>query len=156
MTSLIYESLSEEATRRFGEALGYLLVAGDFIALSGPLGAGKTYLVKGLARGLEVPESEPIVSPTFVLVREYAGRVRLYHADAYRLGSLDELAALGLEDFSGEDGVVALEWADRFPPLIPPTAIQIDIESLGESQRRIRLAAPETIVRAMSAFLAGE
>lgn len=156
MNSLTYESPSEDATRRFGEALGYLLVAGDFVALSGPLGAGKTRLVKGIARGLEVPEREPIVSPTFVLIREYVGRVRLYHADAYRLTSLDELAALGLEDFSGEDGVVVLEWADRFPPLIPPTAIQIDIESVDETRRRIRLTAPETIVRAMSAFLTGD
>jgi len=97
-STLTWTSRSTAETFAFGQALGGLLQSGDFVALTGQLGAGKTHLVKGLAVGLGVPADEPVVSPTFVLVREYIGRLKLYHIDAYRLGGAAELFALGLEE----------------------------------------------------------
>ncbi len=129
-----------EETVALGAAIGRRLRAGDFVALRGALGAGKTQLVKGLAAGLGVPPEEPVVSPTFVLVREYAGRLKLYHIDAYRLHGLEELLALGVEEMTRETGaVVALEWADRVPGAAPAEALLIDLEHGGANTRRVRL-----------------
>lgn len=133
-------SNSPRETLAVGRALGEVLRGGDFLGLSGPLGAGKTQLVKGIAAGLGVSEDEPVVSPTFVLVREYQGRVKLYHIDAYRLYGGAELLALGLDEIIAEpDTAVALEWADRTPEAVPETACWIELEHLGPRQRRMRL-----------------
>lgn len=136
-------SSSPARTQAIGRALGGTLRGGDLIALNGPLGSGKTQLVKGLASGLEVPEDEPVVSPTFVLIREYVGRLKLYHLDAYRLHGAAELWALGLEEMCADrGGVVALEWADRVAQAVGPDAISIELEHVGGSERRltVRLA----------------
>jgi thiamine-monophosphate kinase len=116
------------ATLELGRRLGTQLVGGECLALCGPLGAGKTLLTKGLALGLGVAAGEPVVSPTFVLVREYQGRLRLVHADAYRLASADELRALGLDEQLSPDTVIVVEWADRFPSAIPESAIWVELE----------------------------
>ena len=116
------------ATLELGRRIGAQLRGGEFLALCGPLGAGKTHLAKGLALGLGVPPDEPVVSPTFVLVREYQGRLRLVHADAYRLGSSDELRSLGLDEQLTPETVVAVEWADRFPAAIPDSGIWVELE----------------------------
>lgn len=138
---LRFVSASPEQTRAAGEALGRLLRPGDVIALHGPLGAGKTEFTKGLAAGLGVAEDEPVVSPTFVLVREYAGRLRLYHLDAYRLSGSDELLALGFEEMCADrSGVVVVEWADRAADAIPAHAIRIELEHLDEQRRAMRIA----------------
>lgn len=130
-------------TFAFGRRLGQVLQAGDFVALTGPLGAGKTQLIKGLAAGLGVPGEQPVVSPTFVLVREYVGRLKLYHIDAYRLRAADELLALGLDEMLAEPGsVVAVEWADRVAGAVPAQAGWIDLEHAGRSLRRVRLRWP--------------
>jgi len=129
-----------EDTVALGAAIGRLLRTGDFVALRGALGAGKTQLVKGLAAGLGVPADEPVVSPTFVLVREYAGRLKLYHIDAYRLSGVEDVFALGLEDMMRDPGaVVALEWADRVARAAPPGALTVDLEHVGEFTRHVRL-----------------
>ncbi len=121
-----------------GRTLARLLRPGDFVALSGPLGAGKTQLVKGIAAGIGVPDDEPVVSPTFVLVREYCGHLKLYHIDAYRLRGPAELLALGLDEIIAEqDAVTALEWADRVAGAIPPGACWIELEHAGRSVRRM-------------------
>lgn len=134
-------STGPERTFACGRALGELLRGGEFLALSGELGAGKTQFVKGVAAGLGVPAEEPVVSPTFVLVREYSGRVKLYHLDAYRLSDAAELFALGLEELAGApEAVVALEWADRTPEAVPAGACRLHFEHAGESARRIRVA----------------
>ena len=131
---------SARGTFGFGRALGSLLRTGDFLALSGPLGAGKTHLIKGVAAGLGVPDDEPVVSPTFVLMREYIGRLKLYHLDAYRLSGSEDLFALGLAEVASESAaVVALEWADRTPEAIPDSACRIDIEHAGPTRRRLRV-----------------
>lgn len=138
--SIEHTSLSPEQTLGLGRALGAILVSGDFLALTGPLGSGKTQFVKGVAAGLEVPTDECVVSPTFVLVREYAGRLKLYHVDAYRLRGTAELLALGLDEMAAEPAaVVAIEWADRAPGAIPENACCIDLEHVDRSTRRLRI-----------------
>ncbi len=137
-------SHSEQQTREVGRMLGTMLHGGEVVELCGPLGAGKTQLAKGLALGLGVPKDVPVVSPTFVLVREYAGRLTFYHCDAYRLQSADELLALGLEELlERQDAVVAIEWADRFPNALGIVAIRVDLEHEDGSSRRVRITCPD-------------
>jgi tRNA threonylcarbamoyladenosine biosynthesis protein TsaE len=127
-------------TRALGRLLGESLTGRDFLALSGPLGAGKTQFIKGVAAGLAVPADEPIVSPTFVLIREYRGRLTLYHIDAYRLGGTEELFSLGLDEMVAEpEAVVAIEWADRTPEAMPQRACRVELAHLGGDQRRVRI-----------------
>jgi len=131
---------SPQETFALGQALGQVLRGGDFLALTGPLGAGKTHLVKGIAAGLGVLDDEPVVSPTFVLIREYRGRLKLYHIDAYRLHGPAELLSLGLDEIIAEpDAVTALEWADRVTDAIPAGACWVDMDHLDRRQRRVRV-----------------
>jgi len=135
---------SADATLKCGRVLGETLPAGAFVAISGPLGAGKTVLVKGMALGLGVSADEPVVSPTFVLAREYRGRFILYHLDAYRLDSDVELLGLGLDEMAERpDAVVALEWADRVPEAVPPGAWRIEMAHVSPTTRLLRLDVPD-------------
>jgi tRNA threonylcarbamoyladenosine biosynthesis protein TsaE len=104
-------SESTARTRRLGALLGGLLRAGDIILLEGQLGVGKTALTKGIGAGLGITGA--INSPTFTLLKEYAGRLPLYHFDLYRIEDPEELFALGFEDYFGGAGVCVVEWADR-------------------------------------------
>ncbi len=136
-------------TRELGRRLAGLLVGGEVIELCGPLGAGKTQFAKGLARGLGVSADEPVVSPTFVLMRQYQGRLLLCHVDAYRLGGLDELADLGLEELlAGGDAVVAIEWADRFARFLDARYFCVELEHGGDRRRRVRITFPDSRSRA--------
>ena len=118
--------------------------AGDVVALCGPLGSGKTQLVKGIAAGLEVPDGEPVVSPTFVLVREYVGRLRLYHIDAYRLTSSSELASLGFEEMRADpQGAVAVEWADRVSESLPDSGWFITLAHASQRTRDVSIRVAE-------------
>lgn len=138
-----WQTNSPEETVAWGAALATGLTGG-LVGLSGPLGAGKTYLTKGIARGLGVPADEPVVSPTFVLCREYAGRLRLFHLDAYRLGDSVELTALGLDEMlAAPEAVVVLEWADRFPDALPPDHLEIKLADRGPDQRELTVRFPE-------------
>ena len=133
-------SRDEQQTREVGRILGATLGGGEVIELCGPLGAGKTQLAKGLALGLGVPADVPVTSPTFVLVREYAGRIPFFHCDAYRLRSVDELLALGLEEvLDAADAVVAIEWADRSTGALMTDAVRVDLEHENASSRRLRI-----------------
>lgn len=120
--------LKEEDTIKLGEALGRSLKPGDIVALKGELGAGKTVLVKGIAKGLDVKE-EPI-SPTFVIMNAYCGRVPLYHFDLYRVSGREELERIGYEDYFFGDGVAVVEWSDRAEEIFPESAIEIEIKIL--------------------------
>jgi tRNA threonylcarbamoyladenosine biosynthesis protein TsaE len=143
---LQWRSVSPEQTLAIGRALGRLLRAGELVALCGALGSGKTQLVKGIADGLGVPPDEPVVSPTFMLVREYAGRLKLYHIDAYRLGRADELVALGLDEMLEDaGGVVAVEWADRVAEVLPASAWWIEMSHVGEQVRGLSIRAPDAV-----------
>ena len=138
---LIFESDSVEATHDFGVRLAERVRPGDVIALVGELGAGKTQLVKGIARGLGVADDRRVTSPTFVLIHEYAGRIPIFHADAYRLHSARELADVGIEEDYTAGGLTVIEWADRVAGVLPESYLRIEIEITGESARRFTLTA---------------
>ena len=128
--------------KRLGESLGRRLQPGDVIGLAGDLGAGKTVFVQGLAIGLGVPEGTPVVSPTFTLVNEvHGGRAVLHHVDLYRLEHESELEDVGLDDLYRGEGIVAVEWMDRFPDAVPADRLELSIRVTGESTRRIEIAA---------------
>ena len=141
-------STSPDDTIRIGRELADYLAFGDVVALVGPLGAGKTQLVKGIALGLGVPDSRLVNSPTFVLLNEYSGRVLIHHLDAYRLTHAADLEALGFEEICAGDAVVVVEWADRVFDAIPATALWIDLAVVGDNERRLTL-------RTASADMAG-
>jgi tRNA threonylcarbamoyladenosine biosynthesis protein TsaE len=141
---MIVVSRAPSETQALGERLGSRLGRGDVVACIGPLGTGKTCFLQGLARGLGVTAA--VTSPTFVLVNEYRGRLRVYHVDAYRTGSLGELVDLGLEEMLHGEGVTIVEWADKLLPLLPPRTITVTIEGLGDEPRRIELTGPAELL----------
>lgn len=125
-------------TRDLGRAIGQSAPPGTLIALRGPLGAGKTQLTKGVAEGLGI--TRVVNSPTFVLMNEHAGRLRLYHVDAYRLDDPEEALAAGLLDRERQaNGVTVVEWADRLDGYLPDDRLDIELipEGSGGDQRTI-------------------
>ncbi|MEN0111777.1 MAG: tRNA (adenosine(37)-N6)-threonylcarbamoyltransferase complex ATPase subunit type 1 TsaE [Planctomycetota bacterium] len=146
--SSVVELADEAATVALGERLAAALTPPATVALVGPLGAGKTRLVRAIAAALGADEE--VTSPTFVLVNEYrTGRVPVYHFDLYRLGDADELLELGAEEyFTGQvpagPGITLLEWGDRFPELLPAGVVTVRFEVTGETRRRVTIdGAPE-------------
>ncbi len=131
------ETASETETATAGEALGGKLRPGDVVLLYGDLGAGKTAFVRGMARGIGA-NPEEVTSPTFTIVQEYAGpAATLYHVDLYRLEG-PEIDDLGLEDLVSSDGIVAIEWAERWSGR-PDDVTEVRIEDLGDDRRRISI-----------------
>jgi len=156
MSRIVLTSDCPEATHRIGRRLGESLCCGHIIALVGPLGSGKTTLVKGIADGANVPDVRQVNSPTFVIVNEYeaapaGGPLRIYHVDTYRLRGSDDLEALGFEEMCSE-GAVIVEWADRVPELLPPDRLTVEILVLDDDQRRFTFSAGGA---ASAALLAG-
>ncbi len=139
-----WETTSPEATLALGAALGRCLVGGLTIGLVGPLGAGKTQLVKGIAAGNAVDDAGKVTSPTFTLVHEYPGRLRLHHVDVYRLRGPQDLIALGFEELIRPDTAVVVEWADRVPSVIPDQALWIELTVTGDSSRRLAFRAVDS------------
>jgi tRNA threonylcarbamoyladenosine biosynthesis protein TsaE len=128
---------SAQETGELGEALGALALPGDLLLLSGELGAGKTCLVQGIARGLGV---QTIVrSPTFVFATEHMGRLPLYHVDLYRVDDPREADGLGLDDYIEGDGVCAVEWAERAIDLFPADHILIEMAHVDTDDRSLHL-----------------
>ena len=132
------ETVSAAETEELGRLIGEALERGAFIALEGDLGGGKTTFTRGLARGLGIASN--VTSPTFQLVREYEGRIGLFHFDFYRLETASELVDLDIGYCLGA-GVVVAEWADRFPPPESDSLLRLRFDWAGESRRRIRLEA---------------
>jgi len=128
---------SPEETRELGRRLGELANAGDVFLMTGDLGSGKTCLTQGIARGLGVQETA--LSPTFVIMREMRGRLRLYHVDLYRLDRLEETQDLGLDDYFYGEGVSVVEWAEKAMGLMPPETMLVEIEYVSDTERRLRL-----------------
>jgi tRNA threonylcarbamoyladenosine biosynthesis protein TsaE len=128
-------------THALGRAIGTRAMPGTVLALIGPLGAGKTQLAKGVADGLGV--TSVVNSPTFVLMNEHVGRLRLFHVDAYRLDDPEEALAAGLFDERQADGVTVIEWADRLDGWLPPERVDlwIDPDAGAGNRRAIRWAA---------------
>jgi tRNA threonylcarbamoyladenosine biosynthesis protein TsaE len=123
-----------------GRRIGAALRGGEVFAICGPLGSGKTHLIKGIAAGAGAEDQAGVTSPTFVLVNEYRGRFDLYHLDAYRLDSVDDFERLGFDDFCYPESVVLIEWADKVEPALRGMdPIRIDLAHAGTRQRVIRL-----------------
>ena len=138
-----YVSNSEGETEDLGRRLGLRLGPGAVVAYTGDLGAGKTAFVRGLARGLGIPDR--VTSPTFTIVNEYeGGRLPLFHFDLYRLGSSDELFDIGWEDYLSRGGVCAVEWSENVADALEEDAIRVDLRR-GESdgQRIITIEGVE-------------
>ena len=127
-------------TIRFGRQLADSLEPGDLVVLEGDLGAGKTFLVRAIARALGVPAEKPVTSPTFTLVNEYAARLPLVHSDLYRLGEADQLTELGLLDRIGGDAVVLVEWGERFSQALGNDGLWIQL-AYAEPGRTAKLVA---------------
>jgi tRNA threonylcarbamoyladenosine biosynthesis protein TsaE len=134
---------SPECTIEIGRRIGSALQGGEVLYFIGPLGSGKTHLIKGIAQGTGVEETRSVISPTFVLVNEYFARplgLQLYHIDAYRLSSPIEFEQLGFDDLCRPDSVVLIEWADRILPVLGDLdAIRVELSHEGPLQRKIFL-----------------
>ncbi len=140
MTSAIRSEVtrSEAETAELGAALAASFRGGEVVLLSGELGAGKTAFVRGLARGVGADPAE-VVSPTFVLLTSYPGRLTLHHADLYRLGGGGDDLELGLEELPGPRGVLAVEWAERLSLAPWPHPFRVTLAHAGEDRRQIRI-----------------
>jgi tRNA threonylcarbamoyladenosine biosynthesis protein TsaE len=121
-------------TRAAGRALAPLLRPGDALALTGELGAGKTTFVQGVSAGLGFEGH--VVSPTFTLVREYQGRLRIHHVDVYRLERVQDVLDLGLDEATAEGGVLLVEWGDAVEGLLPPEHLVVTLATAGEDEAR--------------------
>ena len=139
MEPLKLNSHSLEQTQLLGSYLGELAQKADIFLLIGELGTGKTCLVQGIARGLDIKEYA--FSPSFVILREYHGRLPLYHIDFYRLDHIEEIADLGLEEYFYGDGVCVLEWAEKGLQVVPRDNLLISLHYIpaSETQRSICL-----------------
>lgn len=131
---------SELETIALGRRLGTFLRGGDVVALTGELGSGKTCFTKGIALGLCVPKDIIVNSPSFSLVNEYSGRHPLFHMDAYRLENLSDLISAGLDEYFYQDGIVVVEWADRWSDLLPSWRVKVDLSIVNEYSRRVALS----------------
>jgi len=138
---------SPDETIEFGRRLGAQLRGGEVIGICGPLGSGKTHLIKGIAAGAGAEDPRQINSPTFVIVNEYSGRLDIYHIDAYRLNSVAEFEMLGFDDFCYPQSVVLIEWADRVEPALQALGyLRIELEHAGRTKRKIHVKnTPEYI-----------
>ena len=137
---LLLETESADETRRLGERIASVLERGDIVLLTGDLGAGKTTLVQGVARGLEIHEQ--VTSPTFVIVHEYHGLMPVYHVDAYRLEKPSELSELGYEEFWNLPGVVMIEWGEKVMSFFEPDFLQVNmLLSSSDDRRQVELCA---------------
>jgi tRNA threonylcarbamoyladenosine biosynthesis protein TsaE len=126
-----------DATMAFGQRLAKLLFPGAVLALVGPLGAGKTHLVRAVALGLGISDSRLVSSPTFVLIQEYEARLPIYHFDAYRLRTEGEFFDLGAHEYFDGKGVCLVEWADRVEACLPGEHLRITLVPTGETRRRL-------------------
>ncbi len=135
-----HTSDSVAQTEAIAGELAQTLAPGDCIALHGDLGAGKTQFVRGLVRGLG-GNSRAVSSPTYVLLNVYPGNpLTVYHLDAYRVGGADDFEAIGFSELLEQGGVVVVEWASRVKALLPANLIEVSIEPIDESKRRITIA----------------
>jgi tRNA threonylcarbamoyladenosine biosynthesis protein TsaE len=147
MQSLVTQrrlTIQAEETRALGARLGRWARAGDIVACRGALGAGKTTFVQGFAEGLGVGEDDYVRSPTFALVHAYHGRILLYHFDFYRLSSYSEVQDIGFEEYLEAGGVVIIEWADKFPEILPPLRLEVSLRIADSDRRWLQWMAYDT------------
>lgn len=142
---------SVEKTLELGRTLGRIVEAGDVIGLIGPLGAGKTQLVRGLAEGVGA-DPRLVSSPTFILLCEYEGRLPLIHIDAYRIESLADQESIGWDESSSGDAVTVIEWADRIADQLPADCLMIDLEHVDETRRAVTIRTTDKWAGRLSAL----
>ncbi len=142
--SLEITTNSADETRELGRRLGEMSLPGDWIGLTGELGAGKTCLVQGLALGAGVDERVPVTSPTYVICQSYPGRLPVHHLDLYRLTSSVELAEIGYDELVYGDGVCVVEWFERIPAALPGCGVTISLEIVDESSRRLYIEGEDS------------
>jgi tRNA threonylcarbamoyladenosine biosynthesis protein TsaE len=133
---------SAEETIAFGRTLTDLLAPPKLVLLRGELGAGKTTLIKGIAAGFQAASEEEVTSPTFTLVHEYRGpNANLCHIDLYRIDTPRQLETLGLDDLVAEDSILLIEWGEKFARFVRDRDVEITLERIGESDRKILVAS---------------
>jgi tRNA threonylcarbamoyladenosine biosynthesis protein TsaE len=133
-------SNSPEETIELGRKIGSQFRGGEVVAVCGLLASGKTHLVKGIAAGAGAKDGKQVSSPTFVIVKEYAGRLDIYHIDAYRINSVGEFEMLGFDDFCCPKSVVLIEWADKIESALQGVDyIRIELFHAGRAQRKIHV-----------------
>ncbi|MDQ0351808.1 tRNA threonylcarbamoyladenosine biosynthesis protein TsaE [Alkalibacillus filiformis] len=130
-----FKTINETETQRLAKQIGEKLLPNDVVTLDGDLGAGKTTFAKGLAEGLAVKRT--VNSPTFTIVKEYKGRMPLYHMDVYRLEDSEE--DIGFDDYFNAEGVTVIEWSQFISEFLPEERLQINIEKIDEDQREVTL-----------------
>jgi len=135
-------TFNPEGTKEFGRALAKDLKVGSVVALIGPLGSGKTVLIQGICSGLGVTEF--VTSPTFVIINEYPGKIKVYHFDLYRLENIEEFIKLGYEEYFYGDGITLIEWAEKIKAFLPQKRMEINLEILSENERRISVSKLES------------
>jgi len=142
----VFETRGGEETIAVGREIAKLLAPPKFLILRGDLGAGKTTLVKGIAEGLNAAEAEEVTSPTFTLIHEYEGEfsangkispVKLYHLDLYRIEGERQLESLGIDELTGPDSIVLVEWGEKFPSVVKRSDGEIVVTSAGGDARKI-------------------
>ena len=139
MNPVVIEVRSLAETDALGRRLAEHLFPGAVVALIGPLGAGKTHLVRAIAIGLDIPNPAVVNSPTFVLIQEYDARLPIYHFDAYRLTKESEFTDLGVHEYFEGAGVCLIEWADRVPAALPKERLEVRITITGPESRRVEI-----------------
>lgn len=133
-------SHSVKQTIRLGQKIGSRLKGGEVIGIAGPLGSGKTQLIKGIASGAGTDNTNKVTSPTFVVINEYSGRLDIYHIDAYRLNSIAEFEMLGFDELSHPGSVVLIEWVDKIESALEGIDyIRINITNISKTQRNIQI-----------------
>lgn len=133
-------SKSVNNTLDIGKKIAKNLQKGDIVCLFGELGSGKTVLTKGIALGLGIKKNI-IVSPSFILIRQYSGKILFYHFDLYRLKKPKDILSLGYEEYFYDDGITVIEWADRLKYLLPPEYLKIELFIKSNKQRLLEFSA---------------
>jgi tRNA threonylcarbamoyladenosine biosynthesis protein TsaE len=144
---------SRERTLEIGRLIGAILERGDIVALIGELGSGKTCLTQGLAKGMDVAENVPVVSPTFTLINEYPGKIPLFHLDVYRLSGPRDLEDMGYEEVFYGGGIIVIEWAEKIQDILPAKTLFILMRYIDENTREMILEGPGGKIRKLEEIL---
>jgi tRNA threonylcarbamoyladenosine biosynthesis protein TsaE len=134
-------TLSPEETKSLGQKIGAAIESGIVIALTGDLGAGKTLFVQGLASGLDIPSEHYVTSPSYTLINDYSGRLRLFHIDLYRINSESDFEDIGIDEILSGHEVAAVEWAERLKESMPAEYLSIHFKIIDDQKRKIRINA---------------